>query len=88
MVFVAITGISGLAMAFGTFGYMLRHGETILKTTIGLSNAMCIGVGVLGIFCGEIFMAVCGFVGFAIISMYANAVWRRLPVSSILVEID
>lgn len=77
---LATTGIAGLGLAFLTFGYMLRHGETVLKTTIVFSTSMCAGVGVLGLFLGEFFMCVCGLVGFVIVSMYANMVWSRIKV--------
>lgn len=75
------TALAGLALAFVTFGYMLRHGETVLKTTIVFSVTMCLGVGVLGLLFGEFVVCVCGLVGFVIVGMYANMVWERVPVS-------
>lgn len=81
--FVSTTAIAGLGLSFMAFGYMLRHGETILKTTVAFSTAMCLGVGLLGLFLGEMFMSACGFIGFASASMYANTVWPRLQFTAL-----
>ncbi len=79
--FVLTTGLVGLGLAFLAFGYVLRHGETLLKTTVVFSTGMCLGISVLGLFLGEMFMCVCGLMGFVGTSMYTNAVWKRIPVS-------
>lgn len=79
--FVTVVGIVGLGMGFLIFSYMLRNGETALKTSLMFSTAACGGVGVLGLLFGEMFMCVCGLVGFAIVGTYANIVWSRIPVS-------
>jgi hypothetical protein len=79
--FIFTTGLAGLALAFVAFGYMLRHGETILKTTIVFTTTMCLGVAVVGLFIGERFMCIAGLVGFGVASMYMNMMWRRIPVS-------
>ena len=79
--FVLTTGLVGLGLAFLAFGYVLRHGETLLKTTVVFSTGMCLGISVLGLFLGEMFMCICGLMGFVGTSMYTNAVWKRIPVS-------
>jgi len=76
--FVVTTGLTGLGLTFITFGYMLRHGETILKTTLVFSTAMCFSVGVIGLCLEEYFMCICGLVGSTIACVYMNMVWSRI----------
>ncbi len=71
----------GLFISLFAVGYFLRHGQTVLKSTIFFSMSMCLGVGVFGLFIGEFFMLVAGLAAFAIVSIYANMVWKRIPVS-------
>lgn len=81
--FVFVTGIAGTALAFLTFGYMLRHGQTCIKVIIVLGAAMCAGVGIMGLIIDELFMCVCGLVGFLACAAYMNMVWKRIPFTTI-----
>lgn len=70
----------GLSFSIVAVGYFLRHGQTALKSTIFFSMCMCLGVGVFGVFMGEMFMCMAGLIAFAIVSIYANMIWKRIPV--------
>jgi hypothetical protein len=75
--------IVGLSISIFSVGYFLRHGQTALKSTIFFSMSMGLGVGVFGLFMGEMFMCLAGMVAFAIVSVYANVIWKRIPVRKI-----
>ncbi len=45
--------------------------------------SMGLGVGVFGLFMGEMFMCLAGMVAFAIVSVYANVIWKRIPVRKV-----
>ncbi|KAL7535905.1 hypothetical protein ACHAWF_005309 [Thalassiosira exigua] len=79
--FVVSAAFVGILCSFLAFGYMLRHGETMLKTTLAWSILSCVAVGVLGFVSHEWFVAVCGFGASVAAFMYANMVWSRIPVS-------
>jgi len=77
----------GLLISLLAVGYFLRHGQTVLKSTIFFSMSMCLGVGVFGLFIGEFIMLIAGLVAFSIVCIYANMVWKRIPVSRLELSI-
>lgn len=73
----------GLSISILAVGFFLRHSQTALKSAIFFSMSMCLGVGVFGLFMGEMFMCLAGFVAFTIVSVYANVIWKRIPFTAI-----
>ena len=79
--YVFFTALSGLVLSGIVFGYILRHGETVLKRTIVFALVLSAGLGVIGLLIGEMTVMIGGLVTLAFVFIYSSMVWKRTPVS-------
>ena len=79
--YVFLTALSGLVLSGVCFGYILRHGDTVLKRTIVFALVLSAGLGVIGLLIGEMTVMISGLVTLAVLFLYTSMVWKRTPVS-------
>ena len=78
---VSMCALVGVGMASLALGFMMQFATEMVKLALFFSVGCSLAVGILGALSGNIWMAILGFLSFAVGCCYTYVVWGRIPVS-------
>jgi cation transport ATPase len=79
---VSMCALVALGLSTLALGFMMQFATEMVKMALFFSIGCSLAMGIIGAMMGQIWMAIIGFISFAIGCCYAYFMWGRIPVRS------